>query len=101
MGRWAAIILGILLAAVGGYVAGHLRPGAPSPQTQRIESRLAETKSEVTTLREEKQALQERLEQVTKEQERLAHENEILRKQEVTDQILTGRGGELPALPLK
>jgi predicted RNase H-like nuclease (RuvC/YqgF family) len=101
MGRWAAIIIGILLAAAAGYVVGRQRPGGPSPQQQRIESRREETKSEVTTLREERQELQQRLEQVTKEQERLAQENEILRKQQVTDQILTGRGGELPALPLK
>jgi hypothetical protein len=52
-------------------------------------------------LREEKQELQQRLEQLSKEQERLAQENEILRKQQTTEQLLTGKGGELPAHPLK
>ena len=39
--------------------------------------------------------------QVSKEQERLTQEDEILREQQGTDQILTGKGGELPALPLE
>lgn len=101
MGRWVAIIAGILLAAAAGYVVGHFRSGGQSPQTQRVESRLEETKSELTTLRQQKQELQERLDQITKEQERLAQENEALRKQQVTEQLLTGKGGELPAQPLK
>lgn len=101
MGRWVAIIICVLLAGVAGYVLGHLRPSNQPTATQRVETRLEETKSEVSTLREQKQDLEERLEQVTKEQERLAHENEVLRKQQTTEQLLTGRGGELPAQPLK
>ena len=100
MGRWATVILAILVAAAAGYFVGHVRSSAP-PQVQRIESRLEAAQGDATTLRQEKQKLQERSDQVTKEQERLAQENEILRKQQVTDQILTGRGGELPAQPLK
>jgi TolA-binding protein len=101
MGRWVAIVAAILLAAAAGYLVGTVRSGRQSVQTQRVESRLEETKSDLTTLREQKQELQDRLEQVTKEQERLAQENEILRKQQTTDQLLTGKGGELPAQPLK
>ena len=101
MGRWIAIVAGMLLAAAAGYFAGSRGPGSQSTQTQRFESRLQETRSELTELREQKQELQERLNQVTKEQERLAQENEILRKREVTDELLHGGGGALPAQPLK
>ena len=101
MGRVIAIIAAVLLAAAAGYFAGTWRTPARSTQTQHVESRLAETKSELTSLREEKQELQQRLEQVGKEQERLVQENEALRKQQVTNQLLTGKGGELPAQPLK
>jgi len=38
---------------------------------------------------------------VSKEQERLAQENELLRKQETTQRLLTGQGGELPERPPK
>ena len=101
MGRWVAIIAGILLGAAAGYFVGSRGSGNRSSQTHQFESRLAETRSELTDLREQKQGLQERLNQVTKEQERLAQENEILRKREITDELLNGRAGELPAQPLK
>jgi len=101
MGRWIAIVAGILLGAAAGYVVGSRGSGSHATQTQRFESRLEETRSELTDLRQQKQELQERLNQVTKEQERLAQENEILRKREVTDELVNGRGGELPAQPLK
>ena len=99
MGRWLAIIAGILLAAASGYFVAYVRFHPESTLTQRVESRLQETKSELSSVREETQHLQQRIEQLTKEQERLAQENEILRKQQNTEQFLTG--GELPAHPLK
>jgi TolA-binding protein len=101
MGRWVATIAGILLAAAAGYFVAYFRLHGQATVTQRVESRLEETKSELSSVRQDKQDLQQRLEQVTKEQERLAQENEILRKQQITEQLLTGKGGELPAQPLK
>ena len=101
MGRWLAIIVGIVLAAAAGYLVGLRRPSSQSGPAQRLETRLEETRSEVTTLREQKQELQQRLDQVTKEQERLAQENEILRKQQTSEQLLRGPGGELPERPPK
>jgi enterochelin esterase-like enzyme len=101
MGRWAAGIVALRLAAAAGYVVGHLCSGTPSSQTQRLESRPEETNVEVTILRTDRRGLRGRLEQVAKEQERLAQENEALRTQQVIDQILTGRGSELPERPLK
>jgi TolA-binding protein len=101
MARWIATVASILLAAAAGYIVGSRRPGGQSTQAQRFESRIEETRAELTDLREQKQDLQERLNQITKEQERLAQENEILRKREVTEELLNGRGGELPAQPLK
>ncbi len=101
MGRWVIAILGIVLAAAAGYLAGRFRSGDQSARTQRVETRLEENRSELATLRAEKQELQQRLEQLAKEQERLAQENEILRKQQVTEQLKTGQPGELPAQPPK
>jgi TolA-binding protein len=101
MGRWLAIIAGILLAAAAGYLVAYVRFHPQSALTQHVESRLQETKSELSSAREETHQLQQRIEQLTKEQERLAQENEILRKQQTTEQLLTGKGGELPAQPLK
>jgi uncharacterized protein YlxW (UPF0749 family) len=101
MGRWIAVTAGILLAAAAGYVVAYVRFHPQAALTHNVESRLQETKSELSSLREEKQELQQRVEQLSKEQERLAQENEILRKQQTTEQLLTGRGGELPAQPLK
>jgi TolA-binding protein len=101
MGRGVAITLFILLAAAAGFFAGYARWGKEAAQVQQVEQRLETTHSEVTTLRDQKQDLEQRLQQVTKEQERLAQENEVLRKQQTTEQLVTGKGGELPALPPK
>jgi cell division protein FtsB len=101
MGRWIAIAGSILLAAACGYIVAYLRFGAQPPRVQRVESQLDETKAELSTMRDEKRDLQQRLEQVTKEQERLAQENELLRQQQVTEALVSDRGGELPALPPK
>ena len=101
MGRWLAITAGILLAGAAGYVVAYVRFHPQKTLTQHVESRLQETKSELSSSREEMQQLRQRIEQLTKEQERLAQENEILRKQQTTELLLTGKGGELPAHPLK
>ncbi len=101
MGRWVAITLFILLAAAAGFFAGYARWGKDAAHVQQVEQRLETTHSEVTTLHDQKQELEQRLQAVTKEQERLAQENEILRKQQTTEQVVTGKGGELPALPPK
>ncbi|MFI5364695.1 MAG: hypothetical protein ACHQ4J_03645 [Candidatus Binatia bacterium] len=101
MGRWVAIITLALLAAAAGFFAGYARWGKQAAQVEQVEQRLEATHSEVTTLHDQKQDLEQRLLEVTKEQERLAQENEILRKQQTTEQLVTGKGGELPALPPK
>ena len=98
MGRWIATIIVVLLAAAAGFFVGYARR---DKQASEVEHRLEATHAEVTTLHDEKQELEQRLQEVTKEQERLAQENEILRKQQTTEQLLTGKGGELPALPPK
>lgn len=101
MGRWIVIIALILLAAAAGFLAGYARWGKEAAQVEQVEQRLEVTHSEVTTLDNQKQDLEQRLQEVTKEQQRLAQENEILRKQQTTEQLVTGKGGELPALPPK
>lgn len=99
--RWIVTVVGIVIAAGAGLFIGYVRWGTQAPQLQRVEEHLEATKTEAAALRDQKQDLERRLDQVAKEQERLAQENEILRKQQTTEQLLTGRGGELPNLPPK
>lgn len=99
--RAVAIVLGILIAAGVGLMIGYARWGHPAAEVSRVEQQLQEASNEAAALREQRHDLEQRLEQVTKEQERLAQENEILRKQRTTEQILSGQGGELPTLPPK
>lgn len=99
--RWLLIISSVVAAAVLGLFAGYARWGKQEAKVEHVEQQLQTTTSELTTLRQERAALQQRLEQVNKEQERLAQENEILRTQRTTQQLLGGKGGELPELPPK
>jgi hypothetical protein len=101
VGRWAAVIVAILIAAGAGLLAGYVRWGSERPAlVESAEPPRSTTESELTTLRAQNRELQARIEQVTREQERLAQENEILHKQQATEQVL-GTPGELPALPPK
>ena len=81
-------------------MAGYVRWSAPRPFTESLEPQRSSSDAEVAALRAQNRELQTRLEQVTREQERLAQENEVLRKQQATEQLL-GTPGELPALPPK
>ena len=101
MVRWFAIVFTVLVAAGAGLFAGYTLWGSRAMQLGGIEQRLRATGAELTSIRQQKDDAEQRLQQVTKEQERLAQENEILRKQETTGQLLGGRGGELPSLPPK
>jgi|ERR1700687_55693 len=101
MGRLVATILGIVLAAGTGLLVGYLQWGKQVTQAERVEQRLQSTASELTSLRDQKQQLEQRVDQLSKEEQRLAQENEILRKQQSTERLLGGQGGELPALPPK
>ena len=101
MGRWVATIVAVLIAAGAGLLAGYVRWGTERvPLVQSAEPQRSTTESELDTLRTHNGELQARLEQVTREQERLAQENEILRKQQATEHVL-GTPGELPVLPPK
>lgn len=101
MGRWSAIIGGMIIAAAVGYLAGYLRWAKDASQAQHAVHRLTEVTSELVDLQHRREELQQRLEQLGKEQERLAQENQLLRKEQVTQQLVTGQGGELPARPPK
>ena len=99
--RWAAIIFALALAAGAGLLAGYIRWGTPAAPAKQSEQSLQMLQSELSDLRTHNQELEQRLEQISKEQERLAQENEILRKERATEQLLGGQGGELPARPPK
>ncbi len=99
--RWLAVIGAVLLAAGLGFLAGYVHWGTQAKQAEHLEQRLDAAASEAATLRTQKQDLEQRVEQVAKEQERLAQENEILRKQQTTEKLVGGQGGELPERPPK
>jgi uncharacterized protein HemX len=101
MARWIAVIVAVVIAAAVGLVTGYIRWGTQATHVERVQQRLQATEAEAAALRDQKRQLEEQVEQVTKEQERLAQENETLRKEYTTQQLLTGRGGELPARPPK
>ena len=101
MVRWVVIIFAVLLAAGAGLLTGYSRWGKQAARVEQVEQRLVTSGSELATVREQNQQLEQRLEQVNKEQERLAQENEILRKQRATESVLGGPAGELPAQPPK
>jgi uncharacterized protein HemX len=97
MGRLVVTLAAVMIALAVGFYAGYVwwprehMPAVPAAATQ----------TELESLQQQKRDLEQRLEQVTKEQERLAEENEILHKQRTTDQLLGGPGGALPELPPK
>jgi hypothetical protein len=99
--RWAITVVAVVLAVAAGILVGYVRWGTEGTHVERVEQHLESTKSEAATLRSANEQLEQRLQQVTKEQERLAQENEILRKQQTTERLLGGSGGELPELPPK
>jgi Tfp pilus assembly protein PilN len=99
--RVVVTVVTVLLAAAAGLFLGYVRWGRPVTRGERVERHLESSKSEAATLRAENAQLEERLDQVTKEQERLAQENESLRKQQATERILGAPGGTLPELPPK
>ena len=99
--RWVATVLGVALAAGIGLVAGYLRWGREVVEVERVERRAETAASEADLLRGQKDELQQRLDTVSREQERLAHENEILRRQRVTEEVLGTPRITLPELPPK
>jgi TolA-binding protein len=101
MVRWIVTLAAIALAASLGFLAGFARWGTQAHQIGPLEQRLEALNSEATTLRNQKLDLEQRLEQTSKEQERLARENDLLHQQRTTESLITGRGGELPAQPPK
>lgn len=101
MARWIAVIVMVGLAAGVGFLSGYLYRNTAATRSELPQQQGTTTESEVSALRDQNRQLEERVQQVTKEQERLAQENEALRKEQTTHQLLTGQGGELPARPPK
>jgi TolA-binding protein len=94
-----AFVVGLALAL--GFLAGYLRWEHFAGDAQRAERELRASAAELSALHTKQQTLEQQLEEVNKEQQRLAQENEILRKQLNTERLVTGRGVQLPALPPK
>jgi TolA-binding protein len=101
MTRWLLAFAAIVLGAAAGVIVGYWQWGTQTAHVERVEQRLAAVKSEAANEHAQAEQLEQRLQQVLKEQERLAQENEILRKQQTTERLLGGAPGELPALPPK
>ena len=101
MARWIAVIVAVAIAAAVGLLAGYARWGTQAVQVQRVQQRLEATDAEATALRDEKRQLEDKLEQLTMQLERLEPENPTLLKEYSTHHLLTGQGAELPARPPK
>lgn len=101
MARWIVAIIAVAVAAGAGFLAGYVHWGRQASQVEQLQRLMQSEDSEASALRTEKRQLEERIEQVAKEQERLARENEVLRKEETKQQLLGGPGGTLPVLPPK
>ena len=101
MGRWIVIVGAVAAAAAVGFLAGYLHWATQVNQVLQLRRQAQASDSEAAALRNEKQQLEERIDQITKEQERLAQQNETLRKERTTQQLLTGQEGDLPARPPK
>jgi uncharacterized protein HemX len=99
--RWIATIIAVAAAAGAGFLAGYTHWAGEANRAEQLQRRVQLEDSETAALRTEKRDLEERLGQVAKEQERLAQENEALRKEQTKQQLLTGQGGDLPVLPPK
>jgi Flp pilus assembly protein TadB len=99
--RWIATIIVVAAAAGAGFLAGYMHWAGEANHAEQLQRRVQLEDSETAALRTEKRDLEERIEQIMKEQERLAQDNESLRKEQTKQQLLTGQGGNLPVLPPK
>ncbi len=99
--RWLGFLGAMVAAAGAGLVGGYLRWGRSPTTIQPPPGRVGAPALGDAAAQREKDALEQRLQQVLKEQERLARENELLRQQRVTQQLLGGTPGPLPDLPPK
>lgn len=101
MMRWIFIIIAVAAAAGAGFFVGYLHRAGETTHAEQPQRRVQMEDAATAALRTEKRELEERIEQIAKEQERLAQENEVLRKEQTKQQLLTGEGGNLPVLPPK
>lgn len=99
--RWFIVALVVALALAAGFLGGYVRWGHSAREGQRAERELGASAAELSALRAKQHTLEQQLEEVDKEQQRLAQENEILRQQLTSERVGTGHGGQLPALPPK
>jgi hypothetical protein len=100
--RWLGLLGAVLAAAGAGLVAGYLRWGRAPLTSPPPPARASAAAAEGAATQREKDALEQRLQQVLKEQERLARENELLRQQRNTEQLVGGGTAKpLPELPPK
>jgi prefoldin subunit 5 len=101
MVRWLVAIAAIVVGVAAGVLVGYWQWGAEAAHVERVEQRIDAVKSEAANANAHADQLEQHLQEVLKEQERLAQENEILRKQQTSQGILGGAKGELPTLPPK
>lgn len=106
MSRWLAALLAVVFAAAAGVGGGYFLWGRRAERLRQAETRLRGVESEVATLQAAKRDLEGRVQQLTKEEERLAAENELLRRDQTTQQLQSEPAGPgtprpSPTLPPK
>lgn len=88
MGRAFGVVFAVLLAGGLGLGAGFWLWGRQAERVPSLEQRAQSLQAETDSLQSRVQDLEHRLDLVTKEQERLAQENTLLREQLGTDRLL-------------
>ncbi len=105
MGRWLVALMAVAVAGAAGLAVGFWLWGQSAQRLPSVESRAESLQREVSVLEAKGQDLERRVEQITREQERLAQENALLRTQRTTEQLLSeqsaGQPTPLPTLPPK
>jgi uncharacterized protein HemX len=89
MPRWLATFGGVAIGAVLSAATGYWLWGRDVARLPQIDLRLQTLQAEMTELRQAKLTLEQRVGQITKEQERLAQENDLLRTQCTSERLLS------------
>jgi uncharacterized protein HemX len=104
MGRAIGIIVAVVFAAAAGIAAGFWLWGRSAQRVPTLEQRAHFLQSESSALQSRVEDFERRLDLVTKEQERLAQENTLLRQQLGSERLLGATpvpGAPTPTLPPK
>jgi proteasome assembly chaperone (PAC2) family protein len=97
------IALGTLAGIVAGIAVGYWLWGQAAHRLPAADEHAHALERDLDALQTKAKDMEQRVDQVSREEERLAQENAILRTERTTEQLLGGQGagGPTPTLPPK